>query len=184
MGKTILAALLTLAISAATTADAAQSRIYKTVDAEGNVVFTDIPPREDTSAEQIIIENPNSFKVEEALGPADQWIVEPSDAEEVPFSYRSLNIASPADDETIRDNSGNVSVIAVTNPRLQSGHRLRLLMDGQPAQDGVQSQFDLQNVDRGSHSIALEIIDASGSVIKRSESSTFHLQRYRLPSGG
>ena len=45
------------------------ARIYKTVDENGNIIFTDIPPREDEPAEQIIVEQPNAFSIEEAIGP-------------------------------------------------------------------------------------------------------------------
>lgn len=167
-------------------AGAAQSKIYKTVDEHGNVVFTDIPPREDESAEQIIVETPNSFAVEEALGPRDQWVVESDTAadetQEPAFSYKSLEIKSPQDDEAIRENMGNVTVVGVASPRLQRGHSIRLLMDGQPLQEGKQSQFALEEVDRGTHSLALEIIDDRGQVLIRSDDSIFHLQRYRIPT--
>lgn len=165
----------------------AESRIYRTVDEQGNVVFTDIPPREDDeNAEQIIIESPNSFEVEEAIPvPQGQWIVETEDeGEEAPFRYDTLEIVSPADDEPVRENAGNITIVTNVSPRLQRGHRVRLLMDGAVAQEGAQATFSLANVDRGTHTIALEIVDGSGSVLIRSADSTFHMLRYAIPRGG
>jgi hypothetical protein len=159
----------------------AQAEIYKTVDEQGNVVFTDIPPREDDeNAEQIIIENPNSFAVEEAIPNADAWIVEPEEGEgeEPPFRYLALEIVSPADDEPIRENAGNITVITNLNPRLQRGHVARLLMDGDVVQEGPQASFSLANVDRGTHTISVEIVNESGEVLIRSGESTFHLLRF------
>lgn len=159
----------------------AQAEIYRTVDENGNVVFTDIPPREDDeNAEQIIIENPNSFAVEEAVPNADAWIVEPEEGEteEAPFRYEALDIVSPADDEPVRENAGNITVVTNLSPRLQRGHVARLLMDGSVAQEGSQASFDLANVDRGTHTIAVEIVDENGRVLIRSDQSTFHMLRF------
>ena len=182
--QTTLTALI--AVAALLFAGPAISQIYKTVDEDGNVVFTDIPPREDLQgAEQIVIENPNSFAIEEAIGPREEWVIEPEEGEEeVAFSYKSLLIASPTEDESLRENQGNVSIIAVANPRLQSGHRMRLVMDGASIQEGSQSRFDLENVDRGTHVVAAEIVDDSGNVLIRSTDTTFHLQRFRIPTPG
>ncbi len=174
----VLAVLLLFSIAAAS---AGESRIYRTVDEDGTVSFTDIPPRDDESAEQVVIETPNSFDIEEAIGPREEWIVDSEDEGEEPaFSYRSLAIKSPQDDEPIRDNAGNVAVVAVAKPRLQRGHKMRLLLDGQPVQEGYQTDFKLLNVDRGTHSLATEIIDKSGAVLIRSDTTTFHLLRISI----
>ncbi len=159
----------------------AAAQIYKTVDEDGNVVFTDIPPREDDeNAEQIIIENPNSFAVEEAIPNTDAWIVETEEGEEEepPFRYQALEIVSPADDEPVRENAGNITIVTNLNPRLQRGHVARLLMDGAVVQEGPQGSFDLANVDRGTHKIAVEIVDERGQVLIRSGESTFHMLRF------
>lgn len=160
----------------------AESQIYKTVDEDGNVVFTDIPPRtDDTAVEQIVIETPNSFAVDEAIPAQDAWIVDtPEESEEPPFRYKTLEIASPADDESIRENAGNITIVANISPRLQRGHVMRLLMDGEIAQEGSQATFSLANVDRGTHTLALEIVNGAGEVQLRSANSTFHLLRYAI----
>lgn len=171
--------LVTIGLLTMVLASAAHGQIYRTVDENGNVVFTDIPPREGDTAEQVIVEQPNSFAVEEAIGPREQWIVEPeATAEDEPaFSYKSLEIKSPQDDEAVRENAGNITVIGVASPRLQQGHRMRLVMDGQPVEEGRQSQFALENVDRGTHVLALEIIDDKGRTLIRSDQHSFHMLR-------
>ena len=159
----------------------AQAEIYRTVDENGNVVFTDIPPREDDeNAEQIIIENPNSFAVEEAIPNTDAWIVEPEEGEEAeaPFRYQALEIVSPVDDEPVRENAGNITIVTNLNPRLQRGHVARLLMDGSVVQEGPRASFSLANVDRGTHTISVEIVDENGDVLIRSSDSTFHMLRF------
>ena len=58
------------------------------------------------------------------------------------------------------------------------------MMDGAVAQEGAQASFSLANVDRGTHTIAVEILDESGNVLIRSQDSTFHMLRYRIRAGG
>ncbi|MEM8766484.1 MAG: DUF4124 domain-containing protein [Pseudomonadota bacterium] len=177
-------ALLALALPQAATVAAGEGRIFRTVDEDGNVVFTDIPPREEVESEQIVVETPNSFAIDEAVPQEarDLWVVETPEAGEEPtFRYTTLGVASPQDDEPIRENSGNISIIANVAPRLQSGHVMRLLMDGAVVQEGPQSTFNLANVDRGTHTIALEIVDENGRAMIRSDDSTFHMLRFRIP---
>ena len=174
--------LVTFLLITFATADAASSRIYRTVDAQGNVIFTDVPPKDDEPAEQVVVENPNSFDARDAIPEAEAWVVEsPEAAGEPVFSYSALSVATPQNDESVRENAGNVTIIANVEPRLKPGHIMRLLMDGAPAQEGHQSTFALTNVDRGTHVVELEIVDDQGRVIKRSEDSTFHMLRYHLP---
>lgn len=177
--------LLLLAALVAWTGSAFAQQIYKTVDENGNVVFTDIPPRDDEVGEQIVVEQPNSFSVDEAVGDRSQWIVEPdadedADAEEPRERYLSLAIVSPADDEAIRENAGNITIVTEPTPHLKVGHRMRLIMDGQQVQEGRQAQFKLENVDRGTHTIATEILDEQGRVLIRSAPSTFHMLRVAI----
>ncbi|MGE0624223.1 MAG: DUF4124 domain-containing protein [Pseudomonadales bacterium] len=186
--------LITFLMIAFATADAAGGRIYKTVDEQGNVVFTDVPPPEEDTSSQVVVENPNSFDPKEAIPEAESWVVEtPEAAAEPVFSYEALSIASPQNDESVRENAGNITIIANVEPKLRPGHVMRLLIDGAPAQEGHQTTFTLANVDRGTHVVTLEIADAGGRVIKRSEDSTFHMLRYAIkpapkptprPSGG
>lgn len=177
-----LIAFLSIAcLVGATTSGAASSRIYRTVDEQGNVVFTDVPPREDEESAQIVIETPNSFDAREAIPQRDAWIVEPTDEAAAPaFTYESLSIVSPQNDEAVRENAGNLSIVANVNPRLQYGHVMRLMMDGAVIQEGRQTTFTLANVDRGTHVIGLEIIDEQGQVVARSDDSTFHMLRYHI----
>lgn len=183
--RLLLVLLLVSGIVATLSLPAQAAEIYRTVDEDGNVVFTDIPPREDDqNAEQIIIETPNSFAVDEAIPNADAWIVESEEDEEAepPFSYLALEIVSPSDDEPVRENAGNITIVTNINPRLQRGHVARLLMDGAVIQEGAQASFSLANVDRGTHTIAVEIIDERGQVLIRSDQSTFHM--LRIAGGG
>ncbi len=165
---------------------AAETTIYKTVDEDGNVVFTDTPPRADGPSETITITSPNSFDPAESGTEGSNrqlWIVDPDTDEKANDQfYGALTITSPVDDENVRENAGNVTVtVKLEPPNLRPGHRIRLLLDGSPTGGAnTTGQFALTNVDRGTHSLKAEVVDEAGTLIYAGSSSTFHLQRYSI----
>lgn len=189
-------ALAALAAGLLTTAAAdAATRIYRTVDEDGNVVFTDVPPKESEQGQAVDLEGGNTFSPPEPATEGrtlQSWLgtdAEDADADEAaaPVSYRSLQVASPADDEALRDNAGNVTVTAQVDPELDSRHTMQVYLDGQLLQSGPTTSFQLTNVDRGTHRVELRIVDAGGNVLVASEPTVFHLQRRSVilqPAGG
>ena len=163
----------------ATTATADQ--IYKTVDAEGNVVFTDVPPVNragQPDGQEVTVPAANTYAPPVVSAPDDD-AAPPVD--KAP-AYSDVVIVDPANDATIRENAGEVLVQATTTPGLRAGNRLLLILDGAPteiaADDGV---FQLSNVDRGTHTVAARIVDDADETLLESEPVTFHLLRYALP---
>ena len=166
----------------------AQAEMYRWVDEEGNVQFSDTPPPQGTPAERMEVPEPSSV-VEtykppkaptEAEGSAQQ------DGEQA-TRYR-LAITSPANDEAVRQNAGNVTVTVDLKPALQPGHRLRLYLDGNLLDNGgTRTTVNLTNVPRGTHTLRAEVVDGNGKVLRRA-TSTFHLLRAAVgqapPYGG
>lgn len=181
--RSFLAFILASALVGLALDSQAASRIYKTVDENGNVVFTDIPPRDGDKANPIAVETPNTFQTTPDGQERAEWIVDPTDEEEAEtsFSYRSLAITTPADDAPVRENAGNVNIMARVDPELRIGHKIRILLDGSPEQAGAQNAFILPNVDRGTHTLHAEVIDDAGNVLISSSPTTFHLQRVSAP---
>jgi hypothetical protein len=183
-GMLTLCVLLLWAALSSNTAEA-NSRIYKTVDENGNVVFTDVPPRPDQQGEEVQLTAPSSFSpeptgrqqqsLEDWLGTADNPAAD--DEEESASPYNMLQVASPADDEGLRDNAGNVTVTATVVPALQPDHVMQLYLDGELAQSGPTTTFQLSNVDRGTHNLELRIVSSRGDTLISSPASVFHLQR-------
>lgn len=183
-GRAVFGVLLLCAALISTTAEA-NSRIYKTVDENGNVVFTDVPPRPDQQGEEVQLTSPSSFtpppaarqqrSLEDWLGTADDPAADGE--EETASPYRMLQVASPQDDEGLRDNAGNVTVAANVEPALQPDHVMQVYLDGELAQSGRTTTFQLSNLDRGTHNLELRIVNARGETLISSPSSVFHLQR-------
>ena len=152
---------------------AATAAVYKSVDAEGNVVYTDnpagnakpvdLPPLSTVPAPKY---DPNLFK--------------PKETEDQAGAYQSVSIVSPGQDESIRENSGAVSVSASVKPKLdtKAGHRFMFYMDGESVGEATASdRIVFENVDRGTHNVSVAVVDGGGKELMRSEPVTFHLHR-------
>lgn len=177
-GKVWIAVLAFGALTHAT----AGAEIYKTIDAQGNVVFSDVPPPPDEASEPVSVEPLNTFEPEvpaAAEAPADP------NAPDVPevARYDNVSIVAPAEDETVRENAGNVTVAVALTPPLKAGDQLVLYMDGDRQPVVAQgTSFYLQNVDRGAHTVGVRVLNGQGEVAAESPPSTFYLQRVSVNS--
>lgn len=155
----------------------ASGQIFRTVDANGNVVFTDIPPVDrsgQTPSTAVTVPPTNTVPAPPAA--AARTNDTPALSTEAP--YTAVNVVSPADGDTIRDNAGNVRIEAATTPPLRADQRLLLILNGtQSAVEAVNGVFQLSNVDRGSHTVSVRVVDRDGRTIIESRTTTFHLMR-------
>lgn len=161
--------LCTLALPAA-------AQIYKYTDSNGNTVFTNQPP-EGQATESVELQPTNT------VPPQQPVVVEqPKQAEQDQQSYSQLALTDIPSEEALRANSGTFTVGVDIEPRLQPGHSLRLLLDGQPhGQASNVPRLQVTNVDRGEHSLAVEVL--SGELqIQQSDTVTFTTQRISLNS--
>lgn len=157
-------------------AQGAQAQVYTYIDAEGNRVFTDSP--RSSTAERVIIAPSNSAQ----LGPTTptENITPPAVTKQV-VHYQLLRILVPEPDASIYNASGDLIVTLTSEPGLLPGHNYRLLLDGEPQGEPSRSPvFALHNVDRGTHQLVGEIIDAAGLIVERTPAQPFHMHRMSL----
>lgn len=143
-----------------------QTRIYKVVDQEGNVTFTDKPPmssqRESSTVElnQINISAPPK----ERSRATSSEISKPERA----IDY-DITITSPPDSTTIPMGPGNFSLSASITPALERGDQLQLVLNGEPYGKPQNSEnWRLTNILRGAHDLSVQAIDDSGKVLSQS----------------
>ena len=166
--RMIIAGLAGLLLSLSATA-----AVYMERDAEGNVVFTDRPSSENAKPIKI---NPSSTYKAPNIPRASTG--HPSrKQDDSTQGYESITITQPANDSPVRENSGNLEVGIDLSPALKPGHHFVLLMDGTPVAEGQSTTLRLQNVDRGTHTLQVQVVDDNGNVIISSESVTFHMLR-------
>ncbi|WP_136065482.1 DUF4124 domain-containing protein [Modicisalibacter radicis] len=159
---------------------AGAASVYRTTDAQGNVVFTDKPV---DNAERVDLEPLTvvpSAQIEAA--PARTPRAEPADSRGVgqPFMpYSTFRIAEPEDGQTLPTGAaGNVQVQLAIEPALREDHKVRLLLDGAISQSALHSRaFMLTNLYRGEHTLVAELLDAEGQVRHRSAPVTLYVHR-------
>lgn len=147
--------------------------IYKSTDAQGNVVYTDKPPAEGMTSEEVELKRLNTAPAPE-VQPA-----RPAAADTEAESQPSVSIVAPADQAVIPMGAvGNFNVQASVTPPLGSGERLQLRVDGTASGDPqAGTSWSLRNVFRGGHDLSIERLDADGEVI--AESDSVHVQVMR-----
>lgn len=141
--------------------------VYKHVNPDGSVEYTDIPS--DAGQKPVEVSPPSTYSPPPL--PKTKTTAKPAFTQ-----YESVSITSPADDETIRSNNGALAISASSSPGLQGRDTFRLLMDGNTAGESKSGQFNLSNVDRGSHTLTVQII-REGETVSQSQPVTVHLHR-------
>lgn len=150
------------------------AQVYAYKDAEGHTVFTDQPR---PGAKPLALTPSNRISA-----PAAPLRRAAKPAPRVALAhYQMLRILLPLPDAGVQQESGALIVTVTSDPALMEGHYYRLLLDDNTVGDPSRSPvFSLQNVDRGEHSLAVEIIDDRGHVVERTPPQPFAMQRISL----
>lgn len=155
-------------------ASPAFAQVYTYIDAEGNRVFTDQPKTGNTKQVQMAPTNGMGQVTSRPLAPS-------APAEAAPPSYQLLRILVPEPDAVLNDGTGDLIVSATSEPALLPEHNYRLIVDGQPTgEPGRSPVFPLQGLSRGTHQLAVEILDNVGRTLERTPSQPLHVRLISL----
>ncbi len=147
--------------------------VYKWVNEDGVVEYSDQPK---VGAEKIKVKTPQTVtlpKGKDVFGtPAAT-----SDTKSTANTYQSIVITQPANDSAFNSGSGSVSISSEPTPALMNDHTIQLVVDGKAYSSNKSGSFNLTNVDRGTHQVQVNIINANGDVIKSSDITTFTIHR-------
>ena len=168
----------------------ADARFYKSVDEQGNIVYSDTPT---PGAEQLT--PPPISTVESKPVPKEpETEVEKTGeagAEETkkpPTKYTKFSIVTPRNDDTIWDNNGSVPVSLALEPALdtENGHSVWVYVDGSAVvRKSLVLVHPLTGIERGQHTIRAEIRDDKRKTLKRTKNVTVHMKRASaIPRGG
>ncbi|MBT1445261.1 DUF4124 domain-containing protein [Shewanella sp. JM162201] len=149
---------------------ASHATVYKWVDKDGNVHFSD-KPHPNAEVVELQESSANQISMDKPLGTLP--VVKKAEA----IEYQ-INILAPDKDATIRSNEGKFSVMAEVLPERPANSLWVLRLDGKVWGDPLELPlFDLDNIDRGEHSIEVQLIARNGKVIASSEPRTVFLHR-------
>ena len=181
MNTIVLKALQISLMAAILLATPLLAQVYKTVDEDGNVTFTDKAPSSDAKpidlAPLSIIEAPTyaAPKTEEELLAEDA-------EKEMSVKYLRKNFSdfamvAPQPDETIWGPESVVTVAWNTGYQLQEGMLVYIILDGQLHSTTTDQITALPSMDRGEHTVKLELRNAKRQTIASDGPISFFLRR-------
>lgn len=157
---------------------AAYAEIYKQIDKDGNVIYSDVPFK--AKQQPVKVKPMTTFKAtptKKATAPAKKK----KEAKEAKATeYKDIAVHKPVEGEAIRANDGNIAVEVSAKPGLDvdEGHKIAVLLDGNIVTKTTTGSVTLENVPRGTHTITAEILDKKDKVLFSSKSGvTFHVLR-------
>ena len=152
--------------------------IYMWTDEKGNTVYSDQPH---PNATEIEVQEPQTYTPSSLpVSPPDQP-ANKKPGTTADTRYSELKIAKPVNDNPLRSNNGQVDVELSISPGLdiEHGDYITLYLDDEVVVPSTTStRITLDNIDRGTHRLRAEIRDRDHSVLRVSETTTFHLLRY------
>lgn len=152
------------------------AQIYKYTDADGNTAYSNQPP-DGVAAQAVELPPLNSVEPQ----PPSASPSEALSREQPHSAYEVLELTNLPTTEALRANNGTFTVSVMIKPRLQAPHLLRLLLDDRPyGQSSNVPILQLVNIDRGTHSLAVQVIDGE-NIVQQSPSVTFTVQRVHKP---
>lgn len=145
--------------------------LYKWVDAQGNVHYSDKPQ---PGATKVHLPNAQTFTAPAVAAPvtSDGKAAQTQPAQQ---GYSSFQITSPSPDETFT-NVQSVTVTVVLEPSLQEGDQVTITLDGDSQGPGRALSATFSDVERGEHSASATLIEAGGQVLSAS-AVTFYVQK-------
>jgi Domain of unknown function (DUF4124) len=169
----ILLLLAGLAISLG----AASQEIYRWVDKNGVVHYSDQPGA--SNAELINVIEPNAYDSADTAIASTPDAEDEAEPEESP--YGSLAIVSPTPDEVFFGADAVVNAQADLQGALRDDDSVAFFLNGERQQsDGLSLQ--LSNLARGSYSLRASVLDPGGRPVISSQQVTFHVRQPSINS--
>lgn len=156
-------------------AGSAVAQIYKSTDAQGNPVFSNQPPTDGKAAQTVDLPPVNSIQ---PVKPAAENTYQTNTAANAGKPYSLLELTGLPNDEALRANNGSFGLGVNIKPDLRPGHKYRLVIDGEPYGQMLGAPpLPVAELDRGSHTIAVDVINSDGQTIQESAPVSIDLQR-------
>ena len=152
-----------------TTYASTEVSIYQRIDKNGDISYSD---KVSPTAKKINVIPQNTVKVI----PVKKRATKSKSRETSPLT--TITITSPSDQQTIRDNQGNLSITAEVSQRIPTSYRYQLIIDKNiHTTQPLTANFSVRNIDRGAHEIKIALVDDKGKIIALSGSYTIYMHR-------
>jgi len=176
--RALLTGLLLVALASHAWAAEKSKKLYRWVDAQGNVHYSDEPQKGATEIPMpevttIKMKPPKLIDLSQNVGKNQQQ----SKKED----YISLKMASPVDGAIITNEAGHLDITVSLLPGLQQDDKLRFFLDGKPLEkDQTSTTLSVDGLATGEHNASVIVVDKNGQTLIDSDSVKFILLS-RLP---
>lgn len=181
--------MVLFAFSLVITASELAAEVYKTVDKDGNVTFSDQPPGDGTKPMELpplsVIETPNYEGAAPATVDQDPLVeVE----KEVPLrtlrrDYEGFSIISPLQEDSLWGPDGPISIAWNSPSALQEGMKVTIYLNGKRQTTTTQQMVVVAELPRGEHIVTAEIRDSRNRIIATAAPITFYIRQPGLGLG-
>jgi len=165
-------------------------KVFKSIDADGNAVYTD---KQAPNSEQITLPEISSVKMHLPKTKVHHPKLAKPPKNEPEFGYQQLAIVAPRSEETIQNTGYLLNLAIDVQPVLRDEHTLAILLDhvvvrlwtadaapkpppGEAAVGGV-IQIVIPNVWRGEHTIQVQLLDGEDNMLIASNEVVFFMKQ-------
>jgi hypothetical protein len=187
MVKTFFLILMACALAMATNAMSAD--VYKVVDEDGNVTYTDKPPPDGSKPIKLapisVVEAPTYEQPKKADAEGEE-------SKEMTLGYlrnhySDFAIVSPQQEESVWHPEAAMPVAWSTRYQLQEGMQVTVYVDGKQIAKTSDQIIPVSNIERGEHKVEAQLTDTKNRRIATAEPVTFFVRRpglYNRARGG
>jgi len=181
--------LMLMACSMFMAANVMAADVYKVVDGDGNVTYTDTPPPDGSKpiklapisvVETPVYEQPKKADAEEEEG-------KEMTLRYLRSHYADFAIISPQQEESVWHPDAAMPVAWGTRYQLQDGMQVTIYLDGKQIAKTSDQIIPVPNIDRGEHKVEAQLTDSKNRKIATAEPITFFVRRpglYNRARGG
>lgn len=141
-------------------------KIYKTEDEQGRTVYSDKPSK--AAQEQTELPPVNDMPAPERRPSFEPESEAQRQGNEEPIEY-GVQIVQPANETTLTAGERDLPIRVELSPSLQAGHSLAYYLDNELIQQTQSTQVTIEEIFRGRHTLAVDVIDQQGRILGRSE---------------
>ena len=155
-----------IVISSLLFASTASAELFKWIDQDGVIHYSDKRPGETASQQQLSgylsrLENKK-----------------PASEEDKNNNYSTFTIMQPKNDSTIRKADANMDIMVQIDPPLTEKHYLQIYLDGLEVGEKTKStELTLQKMKKGLHRLQARIVDMDGQTISTTEEISFQFRK-------
>jgi len=154
------------------------AQVYKVVDKDGNVTYTDQPPADGSGPIELkpisVVEAPTyQIKPKTKDAEADKEM----SIQDLRNNYRDFAIVSPQQEESVWRPDGPFPVAWNTKYALQEGMQVTIFLDGKRHTTTTQQMVPMANLDRGEHVLSAELRDANNRLVAQASPVTFFVRQ-------